>query len=93
MACLGALGVGIERDRGKPGDEHDLDIGIEFGGAARQLDAVHLRHDDIGQQQFERLFAQPLIGRQAVVVGHDLEAGILQRLDQESPHVDIVFRK
>ena len=93
LACLGALEIGIERHRGKAGDEHDLDIGIEFGGAARQLDAVHFRHDDVGEQELERLLAQALVRRQPVVIGHDVETGILQRLHQESAHVDIVFGK
>ena len=91
LACLGACEIGVQRDGGKAGDEHDLDVGIELGGAAREFDAVHFRHHDIGEQQFERLFAQPLIGRKPVVVGHDVEAGILQRLDQKPPHVGIVF--
>src|SRR5215472_12858049 len=93
---LGVFGrgrVGIKRHRGKAGDEHDLDVGVELGGAARELDAVHLGHHDVGEQQLERLLAQPLVGRPAVVVGNDIEAGILQRLDQEAPHVEVVFRK
>ena len=93
LGVLRRTRVGIERDRGKTGDEHDLDVGIELGGAAREFDAVHLRHDDIGEQQLERLLAQTLIGGKAVVVGHDLVAGVLQRLDQEPAHVDVVFRK
>src|ERR1700749_241370 len=28
--------IGIERDRGKAGDEHDLDVGIELAGASPQ---------------------------------------------------------
>jgi hypothetical protein len=61
--------------------------------SAGELDTVHLRHDDVGEQELERLFAQPLVGGQAVVVGHDVETGILQRLDQEPAHVDVVFGK
>ena len=34
-----------------------------------------------------------LARRQPVVIGHDVETGILQRLHQESAHVDIVFGK
>ena len=93
---LGVLGrgrIGIERDRGEAGDEHDLDVGIELGRATSQFYPVHFRHDDIGEQELERLLAQPLIGGQAVIVGNDLETGILQRLHQEAPHVDVVFRK
>src|SRR6185312_4168724 len=47
--------VGVERDRGEAGDEHDLDLRVEFGRAPGELDAVHLRHDDIGQKELERL--------------------------------------
>ena len=73
LACFGAAEIRVERHRGKAGDEHDLDVGIEFGGAAGELDAVHFRHHDIGEQELERFLAQPLIGGQAVVVGDDLE--------------------
>src|SRR5207237_2454001 len=47
--------IGIKRDRREAGDEHDLDVGVELGGAAGELDAIHLRHYDVGQQQLERL--------------------------------------
>src|SRR5262245_8867204 len=29
--------IGIARHRRKPGDEHDLDVGIELGSAAREF--------------------------------------------------------
>ena len=93
LACLGALEIRVERDRGEASDEHDLDVGIELGRAAGEFDAVHLRHDDIGEQKLERLLAQALIGGKAVVVGDDVKAGVLQRLDQKAPHVDVVFRE
>ena len=91
FGVLGRGGIGIERDRGKAGDEHDLDVGVEFGGAAREFDAVHFRHHDIGQQELVGFFPQPLIGRQAVIVGGHVKTGILQRLDQEAAHIGIVF--
>src|SRR5580693_3770753 len=93
LGVLGGGRIGIERDRSKAGNEHDFDIGIELGGTAGKFDAVHLRHDDVGEQKLERLLTQALIGGQAVVVGSNVETGILQRLDQETPHVDVVFRK
>ncbi len=31
LGVLGCCGVGVERDRGEARDEHDLDVGIEFG--------------------------------------------------------------
>ena len=91
FGVLGRGGIGVERDRGEAGDEHDLDVGVELGGAAGKLDAVHLGHHDIGEQKLERLLAQPLIGRQPVVIGGHVESGILQRFDQKAPHIGIVF--
>ncbi len=32
------LGVGVQRDGGKARDEHDLQVRVELGGAARQFD-------------------------------------------------------
>ena len=63
---LGVLGrgrIGIERHGGEAGDEHDLDVGVELGRAAGEFYPVHLRHDDIGQEELERLLAQALVGR------------------------------
>ena len=91
LASFGRLGIGVERHGGKAGDEHHLEVRIELGGAARQFDAVHLRHDDVGQQQRERLLAQPLIGASAIVEGDDVVAGVLQRLHEEAAHVVVVF--
>ena len=62
LGMLGRARIGIQRHRGEAGDEHDLDVGVELGGAAGELDAVHLRHDDVGEQQLEGLFPQPLVG-------------------------------
>src|SRR5215510_8738928 len=41
LRFLGRLGIRVERHRRKAGNEHDLDVGIELGGAAGKLDAVH----------------------------------------------------
>jgi hypothetical protein len=49
LGVLGRRGVRVERDRGEAGDEHDLDVGVELGGPARQLDAVHLRESYTGR--------------------------------------------
>ncbi len=78
-ASLGASLSGLSATRGKAGDEHHLEVRIELGGAPCQLDAVHFGHDDIAEQQRERLLAQPLIGRFAVVERNHLVAGVLQR--------------
>jgi hypothetical protein len=56
-----------------------------------ELDAVHLGHDDVGEQELEGLLAQAVIGGQAVVEMGDVVTGGLQRLDQEPPHVVVVF--
>ncbi|CDX44201.1 hypothetical protein MPLDJ20_60520 [Mesorhizobium plurifarium] len=93
LGVLGRLGIGIERDRGKAGDEHHLEVGIDLGGAAGKLDAVHLGHDDVGQKQRERFLAQPLIGAGAIVEIAYLVAGAFQRLDEEAAHIVIVFRQ
>ncbi len=93
FGVLGRAGIRIERHGGKARDEHDLDVRIEFGGPAGEFDPVHLRHDDIRQQEFERFLAQSLIGGKTVIVGNHLESSILQRLHQETPHIDIVFGK
>jgi hypothetical protein len=91
LGVLRRRGVRVESHGGEAGDEHDLDVGVELGRPARELDAVHLRHHDVGEQELERLLAQPLIGREPVVVGDDVVAGGLQRLHQEAPHVGIIF--
>ena len=43
----------MQRHGGKAGDEHDLERGIAFGGPLGQLDTVHARHHDVGQQKIE----------------------------------------
>ena len=41
----------LQRDGGKTGDEHHPDFGVDRRGLLGQLDPIHLRHDDVGQQQ------------------------------------------
>ena len=65
--------------------------GIEFGGAPRQLDAVHFRHHDIGEQQIEGRLLDFLKGAGPFAKGRHMVAGLLQRLHKEAPHVVIVF--
>jgi len=55
----------------------------QFRRAPRQLDAVHFRHHNVGEQELEGSFAQPLISRQSIVKGNDVIAGRLQRLDEK----------
>ena len=51
---------GVERYGGEARDEHNLDFRVELSGATSKLDAVHLRHDDISQQQLERFLRNRL---------------------------------
>ena len=85
------MAIGIERNGGKARDEHDLEIRIELACLAGKLDAVHLGHDDVGQEQREGLFLEPLVGFEAVAERDNIVAGLGERLDQEAPHVLIVF--
>src|SRR3954464_12502859 len=66
LGVLRRLRARVERDRGDARDEHDLDVGVELGRAPGELDAVHLGHDDVGEEKLERLLAQAVIGREAV---------------------------
>ena len=93
LGVLRSVVVGVQRHGGEARNEHDLDVGVEFGGPARQFDSVHLGHDDVGQQQLEGLFAQAVIGRQAIIEGGHVEAGVLQGPHQEATHIIIVLRQ
>ena len=46
LGVLRRAGIRIERHGGKTRDEHDLDVRVEFSGAASELNTVHLRHHD-----------------------------------------------
>src|SRR4026207_80995 len=81
----------IERDRGEARDEHDLQIRIEFARAPRKLDAIHLRHHDIGKEQGEGLFLQALVGFKPVAEGYDVVPSLSERLYQEAAHVLVVL--
>ena len=85
--------VGVQRHGGEAGDEHDLDIRVELRRSPRQFDPVHLRHHDIGEKQFERLLAKPVVGRKPVVERRHVVARVLQRLAEEAAHVVVVFRE
>ena len=41
------LAIGLERDGGKAGDEHDLGRGADLGAALREFDSIHFRHDNV----------------------------------------------
>ncbi len=91
LRILRRLRIGVERNGREPGDEHHLDVRVELGGAARQLDPIHLRHHDVGEKQFERLFAKPVVGGEAIVERGHVVAGVLQRLHEKAAHVVVVF--
>ena len=50
-------------------------------------------HHDNGMSAYQRLREEPLIGRQAVVMGRDLKTGVFQRLDQKTAHIVVIFGK
>lgn len=83
--------VGVQGDSSKTGDEHNLEFGIEFAGAAGQLDAVHLWHHDIGQKESKRFLLKALEGRFTVVEGYDVMTRFGQRALKEAAHGIVVF--
>jgi len=82
-----------QRHRRKTGDENHLEVGIEFGGTTRKLDTIHLRHDDVRQQQSKWLFAEPGIGLRPVGQRNDGEPGAGQLTRQERAHRIVVLGK
>ena len=78
-------------DRGKAGDEHDADAGRDLGRLLGELDAVHFRHDDVGQQQIERLAFEQRNRRCAAIDRNNLIADPLERAGQIDPHRFVVF--
>jgi hypothetical protein len=64
-----------------------------FGGASRQLDAIHFRHDDIGQQQVVRLLADGRKGTGAFPEGNYRVPRSLKRAHKETPHILVVLGK
>ena len=83
----------VERYGGKAGDEHDLEVGIELAGALGQLDAVHQRHHNVGEQERERLLAELLVGILAIGERRNVVAGSGQRALQEPAHGLVVLRQ
>ena len=90
---LRRLVLTVEHNCGETRDEHDLEIGIDFAGAARQLDAVHLGHDDIGQQKREWLPFEALVGILAVFEGDHVIIRFFKRLDEETAHGIVILCK
>src|SRR5262249_24618102 len=74
-------------------DEHDLEVGVDVGGAPGQLDAVHLGHDNIGKEQGEGLLGEAVVRLAAVGEAHYLVAGLDQGALDEGPHGVVILRQ
>ena len=81
----------MQRNSRKARDKHDFQMRIEFGGAPRQLNAIHLRHHNISEQQIKGCLLDFLKGAGAFAKGSHMVASLLQRLHEETAHVVIVF--
>ena len=81
----------IERDRGEAGDEHDAQFRQQGTDAARQLDAVDARHDDVGEQEVEIGDTGEREGGIAVAHRIHLVAGALERPCEKRAHVVVVL--
>ena len=90
---LRRFAVGLQRYGGKAGDEHHLGGRADFGAALRQFDPVHLRHDDIRQQQIEMLRFQQRHGLGSPVNRNHLVPRIVQRPRQIGAQGFFVFGK
>ena len=87
------LPAGAQGDGGKAGNEDHLGFRRNFGAALGQFDAIHFRHDDIGQQQIEMLALQKGQGGGATVNRHHLIAGVFKRPGKVGAHGFFVFGK
>ena len=63
--------VVLQRDRGKPGDEHDADAGLARRHPPRQLDPVDPGHHHIGEQEVEFGVARAL--ERLLAIGNRLD--------------------
>src|SRR5262245_14922281 len=91
LGVLGRSAVGIEGDRRESGDEHDLERRVELGCTPGKLDAVHFRHDDVGEQQIEACLLHLLKSARPLCEGRYVVPRPLQRPNQEAPHVVIIL--
>ena len=91
LASFGARESGCSATAAKPVMNMILSDRIELGRPPRQLDAVHLRHDDIGQQQVEGRLLDLLEGARAFAERDDGMAGALQRAHQKPAHILVIF--
>jgi hypothetical protein len=80
--------IGVERHRGKAGDEHDLDIGVELE-ARRASSMPSISGITMSVSSARTAFAQPLMATAVVERSRQRSA----RLHQEAPHVVVIFGK
>ena len=75
-------GVNRRADGGNACDQNESGCGRDFLAIAQQLDAVHIRHADIGNDDIEDLRSEPTLGRFAAGGHFDLVA-LLSEADFE----------
>src|SRR5438105_15453288 len=92
LACLGAVESAFSATAAKPVMNMILMSGSS-SAALRASSMPSISGITMSVSSNWNGSSQPLIGRQAVVVGDDLEAGVLQRLHQKAPHVAVIFGK
>ena len=93
LGLFGGARSGVQRHGGKAGDEHDFEGGIQLDRPLGQLDPVHARHHDIGEEQVEGQALDAFKGVAAVAeIGHRM-AGLDQRRGKELAQRFIVFRQ
>jgi len=83
----------IESDGGEAGNEHDLEIGLQLGGALGHFDAIGARHDDIGQQQVVGALVERQNSRVAIGATDNIIAGALQGARQKAADGILIFGK
>jgi hypothetical protein len=81
----------LQRDRGKAGDEHHPDGRIDRAGLLGELDPVHFRHDNIGQEQIVLPVFEQRHRFGSATDRRDFIADTLQRSLQIFAHRRIVF--
>ena len=92
LGLFRGIRLGVERHRGKAGDEHDLHARSHLGRLARQFDPIHDRHHDVGQQKVETVArGQAIECLVALRERLDLVPRLFKRRGQEAAHRLVVF--
>ncbi len=86
----GAIACG-EGDSGESGDEHDAQAAETGGRLAGDLDAVHARHDDVGEEQVPFPVVQGDQRLLAVGARPDLISRTLEGARKEASQGIVVF--